>query len=293
MRIALLQLIGNGTDRDANLTDGLAACREAKQRGADIAVLPEMWSIGYTFPKQSIRDGSAPAAADEFHAMAEAPDGLWVGAFRDLARELDMAIGATYLEETPSGSRNTLSLFDRHGAEVLRYAKAHLCTFGSEGSLEAGSDFPVIDLDTAAGPVRVGAMICFDREFPEPARLLMLAGAEVVLVPNACEIDDNRMAQLRGRSFENMFAVAMANYAAPQHNGRSVIFDGVAFAGDGTSLDPTVVEAGDEAQIVVGDVDLERLRSYRQREVWGPKHRHPELYGPLADSTAHQLGDRP
>ena len=50
MRIALLQLVSHGTDREANLLAGLEACREAKILGADLALFPEMWSIGYTFP---------------------------------------------------------------------------------------------------------------------------------------------------------------------------------------------------------------------------------------------------
>ncbi len=48
-----------------------------------------------------------------------------------------------------------------------------------ERNLTPGEDFYVTDLDTARGPVRVGAMICYDREFPESARLLMLKGAEL------------------------------------------------------------------------------------------------------------------
>lgn len=76
-----------------------------------------------------------------------------------------MAIAITYLEWTVNGSRNTMSLFDRHGEEVLRYAKVHLCTFHSEDSLEPGTEFPVVELDTAAGPVRVGTLICYGREF--------------------------------------------------------------------------------------------------------------------------------
>ncbi len=51
-------------------------------------------------------------------------------------------------------------------------------------------------------------MICFDREFPESARILMLKGAELILVPNACPMEINRLSQLRGRAFENMIAVA-------------------------------------------------------------------------------------
>lgn len=74
-------------------------------------------------------------------------------------------------------------------------------------------------------------MICYDREFPESARLLMLQGAELILVPNACPMELNRLAQLRARSFENMAAVATCNYplGQPDCNGRSTVFDGVVY----------------------------------------------------------------
>ena len=97
-----------------------------------------------------------------------------------------MAIGVTLLERCPSGPRNTLVLFDRFGRRVLTYAKVHTCDFDVERNLTPGDDFYVADLDTAAGTVKVGAMICFDREFPESARILMLQGAELILTPNAC-----------------------------------------------------------------------------------------------------------
>ena len=74
-------------------------------------------------------------------------------------------------------------------------------------------------------------MICYDREFPESARVLMLKGAELILVPNACPMEINRLSQLRGRAFENMLAVATCNYPAsvPDCNGGSSAFDGVAY----------------------------------------------------------------
>ncbi len=282
MRIALLQLASHGADRDANLAAGVEACRKAKALGADVALFPEMWSIGYTFPNQSLHDPAPKLGASEFVAQAEPADGRWVSTFRGLALELEIAIAVTYLERTPTGARNTMSLFDRRGDEVMRYAKVHLCTFHSEGNLEPGIRFPVVDLDTAAGSVRVGALICYDREFPEVARLLMLDGAELVLVPNACAIDDNRMAQLRTRSFENMFAVVMANYGEPQHNGRSVAFDGIVNDENGDPRDPMIVEACEAAGVVSADIDLDQLRAYRAREVWGPNYRRPDLYGPLS-----------
>ena len=78
-----------------------------------------------------------------------------------------------------------------------------------------GDGFRVADLDTRAGTVRVGLMICYDREFPESARVLMLGGAELILTPNACGLDADRLGQFRARAYENMVGVAMANYATP------------------------------------------------------------------------------
>ena len=52
-------------------------------------------------------------------------------------------------------------------------------------------------------------MICFDREFPESARILMLKGAEIILVPNACPMEINRISQLRARAFENMLGLVL------------------------------------------------------------------------------------
>lgn len=68
----------------------------------------------------------------------------------------------------------------------------HTCDFDKEAALTPGDDFYVAALDTPHGPLNVGALICYDREFPESARLLMLKGAEVILTPNACELEINR-----------------------------------------------------------------------------------------------------
>ncbi len=124
-------------------------------------------------------------------------------------------------------------------------------------------------------------MICHDREFPESARILMLKGAEVILTPNACELEANRLSQFRTRAFENMVGVAMANYATPQDNGGSVAFDGIAFDGSGRSRDMLLVEAGEQEGVCLAAFDLEALRGYRQREVWGNAFRRPQRYGLL------------
>jgi predicted amidohydrolase len=279
LKVALLQLFALGYDQEANQAKGLQFCRQARQMGADIALFPEMWNIGYQLP-----DPSQPAQVELWRQHAIDRESDFVACFRALARELDMAIALTYLEKWPGAPRNALSLIDRGGEIRLTYAKVHTCDFDREALLTPGDDFPVYDLDTACGQVRVGAMICFDREFPESARVLMLKGAELILTPNACELEANRTGQFRARAFENMLGVAMANYAIPQENGHSLAFDGIAFDEAGTR-DTCLVEADGHEGVFLAEFDLARLRAYREREGWGNAYRKPGCYGSPTSKT--------
>jgi len=195
-----------------------------------------------------------------------------------------MAVGLTYLQRWSGAPRNVISLIDRHGEIVLTYAKVHTCDFGHEAALTPGDSFEVCTLDTALGAVRVGATICFDREFPESARVLKLKGAELILTPNACPLDVHRIGQFAARAFENMVGVAMANYAAPQENGHSVAFDGVAYCTENEApRDMKLIEAGEDEGIYLVAFDLERLRDYRTGEVWGNAYRRPSAYGAVTE----------
>ncbi len=283
--IALLQM-RSGASQQENLEKGLLWCRKAKEMGADLALFPEMWSCGY--------DLSGSEA--ELAARAVPRDGSFLQAFRQLAAQLEMAIAITYLERWEGPPRNTITLFDRRGQEVLTYAKVHTCDFGEEHRLTPGDRFVTAALDSATGPVQVGAMICYDREFPESARLLMLQGAEIILVPNACPMEINRLSQLRARAFENMTAIATANYAAgqPDCNGHSSAFDGIAY--DETSpvsRDTLLIEAGEEEGIYLAHVPLDKLRSYRRSEVHGNAYRRPRLYGALTEERVEEPFRRP
>lgn len=239
-----------------------------------------MWSVGYHFPHDM----------EKLHKLAISQDSEFVKRFSETALELDMAIAITFLEEHEPKPRNTVCLFDRHGKLVYRYSKVHICDFGEkddESVLDAGDDFITKDLDTRIGNIRVGSMICYDREFPESARILMLQGAELILVPNACPMEMNRLAQLRGRAYENMLAIATCNYPSPHPdcNGHSTLYDGVVYVpGMPGSRDMCLFEAGSGEGIYIANLDFEMLRDYRKREVWGKNHRRPELYGAIADS---------
>ena len=262
-----------------NLEKGIEACRQAKEKGADIAIFPEMWSCGYAFPHDE-------ASLREY---AVSCDNVFVKRFSELAEELDMAIAVTLLEQHEPKPRNTVCLFDRHGKLQYRYSKVHICDFGEEddeGVLDAGDAFFVADLDTKEGIIKVGSMICYDREFPESARILMLKGAELLLVPNACPMELNRLAQLRGRAYENMLAIATCNYPAPHPdcNGHSTLFDGVVYLPElSGSRDTCVFEAEEGEGVYTAELDVDMLRKYRLREVWGVKNRRPELYGEISD----------
>jgi predicted amidohydrolase len=276
VRVALLQMAACGTDQEANRAKGDLFCRRAAALGADIALFPEMWNVGY-----------APCPPDEagrteWQARAVSSDDRFVRHFRELARELEMAIALTYLERWDGDPRNCATLIDRQGEIAMTYAKVHTCDFSMEAVCTPGEEFFVCDLDTAKGDVRVGVMICFDREFPESARILMLMGAELILTPNSCDLDDGRFGQFRARAWENMVGVALANYAAPQNNGRSCAFDAVSFENsDGEARDTRIVEAGDDEGVYIADFDMEKIRAYRERESWGNAYRKPRSYGLL------------
>lgn len=277
LKIALLQLTPCDT-LGGNLEKGMKGCKRAKKMGADIALFPEMWSNGYRIYGRPV---------DEWMAGAIPADGEFVNAFGSLARELDMAIAVTLLEKWGNHPRNSMVLFDRHGKRKFVYAKVHTCDFDVERNLAPGDDFYVTTLDTSCGEVKVGAMICYDREFPESARILMLKGAELVLVPNACPMEINRLSQLRARAYENMLAIATCNYpeTVPDCNGGSTVFDGVAYIPemDG-SRDTCILQAGEEEGIYLAELDLERLRGYRENEVHGNAYRHPLKYSLLIDT---------
>lgn len=284
LNIALLQMVPCGNDQIANLTKGEEFCRRAHKQGADIALFPEMWNIGFTF-----FDPGQTDAIELWQAQAITSQDRFVIHFQELARELNMAIALTYLEKWPGSPRNTISLIDRRGQIVMTYAKVHTCDFDLEAALTPGDEFHVTTLNTEIGDVEVGAMICYDREFPESARILMLKGAEIILTPNACTMDAARISQFRARAFENMVGVALTNYAAPRNNGHSVAFDAVSYRiPDGECRDTLIVEAGEQEGIYLARFDLAEIRAYRKRETWGNAYRKPRCYGLLVSEDVEE-----
>ena len=81
--------------------------------GADLALFPELWQIGYTDCPVG------PQARREWAGLAVEPDDPWLQAFRDLARQADIAIAITYLQRWRGAPRNAATVIDWHGAEII------------------------------------------------------------------------------------------------------------------------------------------------------------------------------
>ncbi|HKS47434.1 MAG TPA: carbon-nitrogen hydrolase family protein [Amycolatopsis sp.] len=236
----------------------------AADAGADVVLFPEMWNIGYRLPTPK------EAASNGFrYRMAEARDRHLAAAART-AREAGVTIVATHLEVDGDRMSNAAAVLDRTGEVVSRHEKVHLAWFAGESVLHAGNGFSTARLELADGEhVHIGLMICYERVFPEAARALAAGGAELVLVPNASPLCENRLWQARTRAFENKFALAIANYPEAPYGGASIVCDGIAFDERGRPRDHTVLLADDRPGMHVVDLSLAALREYRAGQPWG------------------------
>lgn len=278
--VALLQIAALGKDQQANLLKGLRFCREAQAAGADLAVFPELWNLGCEpFPLDK-------SGQQLWNASAITQDSDFFQQFVALARELHLNIAVTYLQAHHPKPRNSVSIINNSGDVVLNYSKVFICNFGEDELLKAepnsadigcdigcdpGDSFDVCTLSTSEGEVRVGAMICADREFPEAASQLMLNGAELIIVPNACTWDEVRTAGLKTRAFENLIGVAMANYPG-LNGGSSGAYTGVAWK-NGRIQDMRIAEANQDEQLLLCHFDIDEIRTFRKEESWRISYR--------------------
>ncbi len=220
-------------------------------------MFPEMYSNGYA----SFADALSER---EWRAGAVDANGPFVDQFRQAARVHDVHVVATLLEAAKPDPFNAALLIDRKGDTVFSHRKVHTCFFDvPERACGRGDTFSVAKIATSEGDVCVGLMICMDREYPDAARAMSRAGAEIILVPNCCnlsadvEVGDVRIAQMRGRAFESIVGIAVANYPAPRCDGHSFAVDSIG----------RITAIGDASPgIVIADFDLERIRRRRQED---------------------------
>lgn len=162
----------------------------------------------------------------------------------------------------------------------MKYSKVHTCDFADEKNVEAGTEFKVCDFDG----IKIGIMICYDREYPESARMLMLKGAEIILVPNDCGSMKPRIQALSTRAYENMVGIAMAN-ANGQNAGCSCAYSPICWDKNGICVDNTIILADDVTEgLYYADFDMDAIREYRSSEMMGNTFRKVNAYKGLLDT---------
>jgi len=220
-RVAAIQLPGCGADPAANREIAARYLREAARLGADLALLPELATLPFFC-------GEAPEA---WRGFAEPRDGALIAEFQRLCRELGIALLLPFYERDGGRYFNSIALIGRDGAlvpargrhgalPVIR--KLHLPAPDEARQFSPGEGLGVFELED----LRLGALICYDRRFPECWRELRAQGAELVAVPIAGEGGDSVeffLGELRTHGRENGVAVLSANKIGPEYVGASVV----------------------------------------------------------------------
>ena len=201
----------------------------------------------------------------------------------NLAKQINMAIAITYLEKTKDKPKNTVIIIDKNGNIVLKYSKVHTVDFKMEAYIKPGTEFKTCELDYGNGKVKLGTMICFDRDFPESARILMLQGSEIILVPNACYMSKIRLEQLKVRAYENMLGIVTVNYA--NHGGKSSAYSPIVRNINKHDLDNELLVMNDKEDIKIVQFNMSEIREYRSRETLADAYRKPYAYRKLIENT--------
>ncbi len=264
-RIGALQARSVHRDLGHNTKTGLTWMAEAAKQGADILLFPECFITGYDLP----------VANDD----AIEDDDQYLRAFCQKAKELSMGAVITAFTKGRKKPQNSAFVVSKQGEILMKYSKVHTCDFSDEKCLESGSEFRVCDFNG----VKLGVMICYDREYPESARILMLKGAEIILVPNDCQSMKHRVTALSTRAYENMTGVVMANPPG-QDAGRSCAFSPIAWDAEGKCIDMNIFLADEMTEgVYIAEYDLNKLRRYRQSEMMGNTFRKVQAYADLLD----------
>lgn len=241
----------------ANLAKAREIAAEARRRGSDVVVFPELWTTGYDL--KNTERYAADLNEGHFAQVAET------------ARENDIYIFGSLLEAKGSCYHNTTPIFSPNGERIGVYRKIHLFRMMAEDRyLAPGEETPVFNLPWG----KCAIAICYDLRFPELFRKYALAGARVVFLP--AEWPHPRLAHWRtllaARAIENQIFLVACNRV-----GESA---GENFFGHSAIYDPwgkVLLEAGESEVLLTATLDLDLVE--RVRETMPVlADRRPELY---------------
>jgi len=263
LRVASVSFVPVKWDKAANAKTLEILIRKAAKQDAQLVVTPEGSLEGYVV-NEVIRETDADRKAElsvRFRELGEPLDGPYVERFAALSRELHIHLVLGLLERDGDVLYNTALLLDPDGHVAGKYHKSHFAQGYDVNppGYTPGHEYPVFDV----GPAKLGMMICFDRQPPEPARSLALAGANVIVCPSYGGWGDWNTRLMQTRAYENQVYVVFSH---PQHH---------------FMTDPKgeLLGEGSEGTVLVRDFDL----SPPSRPRPSVTNRRPETYQPLAD----------
>ena len=269
VRCALIQTSGM-SPREAMLDHQASLVRRAAADGAQVICLQELASGPYFCQVEN------PAWFD----LAEPiPDGPSVKAMADLAAELGVVLVVPLFEDDAGTYYNTAAVIDADGSYLGKYRKTHIPHsdfFYEKYYFKPGNlGFPVFQTRFA----KIGVYICYDRRFPEGARALGIAGAEIVFIPSATSGRSYTTwhVEQRAHAIANRYYVGTNNRVGLEELGPNDFYGHSYFCNyDGEIL----AEGGTTEEVVMADLDLAALREARlQLPVW--RDRRPETYASL------------
>ncbi len=251
--------------------------REAAKRGATVVLPPELFEGPYFCREER----------DRFFAWARPAEGHpTVARFSALAKELGVAIPVSFFEKAGPAYYNSLAMVDADGTVLGIYRKSHIPDgpgYEEKFYFRPG-DTGFRAWETKPAPLGVG--ICWDQWFPEAARAMLLAGADVLLYPTAIgsepenpSLDTKDLWQraMLGHAVCNVAPVVAANRVG---NEGGQVFYGSSFVANQRG-EKLAELSRDEEGVAVATIDLDQVR--RDRASWGFfRDRRPDLYGPLA-----------
>lgn len=278
-------------DKARSLTESEAGIRELAAKGAELVMLQELHTTHYFCQYEST----------ELFDLAEPLDGPTGQRLAALAAELDIVlVGSLFERRAPGLYHNTAVVYDRGHGQVGIYRKMHIPDdpgfyekfYFTPGDQDDGRQQGFQPIDTSVG--RLGLLVCWDQWYPEAARLMALAGAELLLYPTAIGWDPNdddaekarqkdawTLIQ-RSHAVANGLPVIVANRVGhePDHSG---VAAGIDFWGGSFVAGPQgelLAHAGSETELVLATVDMSRGEDVRR--IWPYlRDRRIDAYGDL------------
>lgn len=281
--VALVQERNHG-DADANLAVIEQRVAEAAGSGARLILLQELHNSAYFCQHESV---------DEFD-LAEPIPGPSTKRLAALAKQHQVVLVSSLFEKRAAGLyHNTAVVFDADGSTAGKYRKMHIPDdpgFQEKFYFTPG-DLGFTPIDTSVG--RLGVLVCWDQWYPEAARLMALAGAELLLYPTAIGWDptddqgektrqrDAWILSHRGHAVANGLPVLSCNRVG--HEPSPLGSAGINFWGNSHVLGPQgefIAEAGTEPTLLMAQVDMQR--SEHVRRIWPfLRDRRIDAYGDL------------